>query len=354
MNPTMFHRVSGGVKRRPIIGGIVLLGLAVLPARAATLVAGTFEEGVSRLEQAISRASERGDFPLVQSLRLDLAKRYAGAQRYVEAARQYELVLASRPSRRQRVELFVALGRMRFALQDFNGAIGAFEDALHDDPHSWEAHFSLAQAYARVELNTRAIEEYQRCLALKPEALDAYEEMASIYQRLSYFDKAIACYEKVLQREARPESFLGLADCYVGEDDFGRATEILQRAKAVLPRADYDVQLGEVYRKRGYLAQAVSSWKEALQLDPGRDDVRLSLAVVEGQMRQFTDADRLYRRLLAAFPKSPLVHFCHAWALYDRGDRRAARMEALTVRALEPADMIKQYNERLLAQLQGA
>ena len=47
------------------------------------------------------------------------------------AARQYELLLASRPRRTERVRLFMLLGREKEALQEYGAAIQAYEDALH-------------------------------------------------------------------------------------------------------------------------------------------------------------------------------------------------------------------------------
>src|SRR5262245_24125065 len=98
-------------------------------------MAGTTEEISLRLERAIDRASEQGNYRHVQVLRLQLAKHLANTEAYAEAARQYELLLASRPSKRDRVRYSTDLGKMRDALQDYSGAIQAFQDAIHDAPN---------------------------------------------------------------------------------------------------------------------------------------------------------------------------------------------------------------------------
>src|SRR5580692_6128266 len=79
---------------------------------SAAPVAGTPEEITSRLQQAIDRASEQGNYQHVQALRLELAQHYAGTGSYALAARQYELLLASRPSRNERVSFSIELGKM--------------------------------------------------------------------------------------------------------------------------------------------------------------------------------------------------------------------------------------------------
>src|SRR5205823_13628385 len=66
-----------------------------------------------KLQQEIDEASEQGKFSYVQKLRLDLAEHFAATGDYADAARQYELILASRPGRSQRVKYFIELGKMR-------------------------------------------------------------------------------------------------------------------------------------------------------------------------------------------------------------------------------------------------
>lgn len=323
------------------VGGIGLPSGAALP----------LQEGARHLEQAIEVASLQGDYTQVQSLRLELAHHWAAAGHYGEAARQYELLLAARPPRKKRIALFVQLGHMRVAMQDYGKALDAYGDALHDDRSSWEANMAMARAYAHVDLNSRAVEAYQRCIRLRPPSYEPYQEMAEIYQRMGHLNKAISFYEKALRRSSRPEAYLGMADCYVRQDNIPKATEILQRAKTLLPRVDYDVRLGDIYEKKGDLLQAAKAWEEALKSDARRDDIRLHLAVVYNRLNRRSDSDRLFKVLLNAYPSSPLVHFLRAWVLYDRGEFPASRHEALTVQHWAPTELVRYYNERLLEEL---
>src|SRR5258708_7933209 len=97
---------------------LLLLASFALPVRAAAPVAGTAEEVASRLQRSIDRALEQGHYEYVQTLRQELARHYAAAGAFALAARQYELLLSSRPSRRERVAYFVELGKMRDADRD--------------------------------------------------------------------------------------------------------------------------------------------------------------------------------------------------------------------------------------------
>jgi len=309
------------------------------------------DQKIEGLLSRIDRSSEKGDLGTVQDLRGKLADYAAGTGRYDLAARQYELLLATRPRRKERVQFFTHLGRMRMALKDYSRAIASFDDALHDAPKDWEANLERARAFSATDINQRAIESYLRCIRLKPSAAAPYEELAGVYERQGFPRKALADYRQALAREPKPEIYLHMADCYVHLQSITQAVEVLAQAKARLPSADYDVRLGEIYQKLGDLGHAGAAWEEAIKADPKRDDVRLKLVLVYDHLHRPAETDLLFERLLAAYPRSPLVHYFHALVFLERGRKAAAREEAQQVEQLAPTELVAHYNELLISEL---
>ncbi len=330
---------------------VLFLILGTLSVAQAAPVAKNPDDVIVRLQNSIDRALERGQFGQVQTLRAELAQRYAAAGAFALSARQYELILASRPLKRDRVEYSIALGRMRDADRNYSGAIAAFQDALHDDPKSWDGNLYLAKSYDHAELNSKAIAVYTYCLRLRPKEAEPYEGIAHVYRQVGFLSKAIENYKKALTLEKKPETYLELSDTYARQGDEIKAKDVLQEAKAFLPRADYDVRLGQLYSRHGDMQKACQSWEDALTQDARRDDVRLQLALSYDQAKRPADADRLFKRLIADYPASPLVRFSRAWVLYARGDRAGARQEALQAERLGPTPVVRHYNEKLLARL---
>jgi tetratricopeptide (TPR) repeat protein len=339
------------MRKRSWILALIAVGLLTAGSAAAVPVKGNSEDVANRLQREIDHASEQGNSTHVQTLRVQLAKYYGSLQAYALAARQYELILASRPPRRERVDFFVELGRMRDADRDYDGAIQAFQDALHDDPKSWDANLDLARAYDHAELNSKAIDVYKRCIHLRPTSSEPYEGIARVYQQLGFLNKAVVNYQKAISLDKRPEYYLGLSDAYVRQGDIINAKDILQQAKAVVPRAEYDVRLGEIYQRHGDAVKACAAWEDALKIDLHRDDVRLSLALAYDHAGRISDSDRMFKHLLAEYPASPLVHYSRAWSLYARGDRDGARKEAALVQQLGPTAVVAHFNSELLGRL---
>ncbi len=309
------------------------------------------DQKITRFLAAIDRASEGGDFSSLQTLRMQLADFAGLIGRYDLASRQYEMLLAGRPGRADRVRYFTRLGNTRMALKDYGRAIEAFDDALHDNPKDWEANIQRARAFSAADLSQRAIESYLRCIKLKPDAVVPYEELADVYQKQGFLSNAIAYYEKALAREPKPEIYLHMADCYVHMKNVTQAMAILGQAKVRLPRADYDVRLGDIYQSLGDLSHAGLAWEEAIKADPKRDDVRLKLTMIYDQLHRRPETDRLFKNLIETYPQSPLVHYFKAMVLWGRGERTAARSEALFVQSLAPTEEVAHFNDLLLSEL---
>src|SRR5258708_2355343 len=219
---------------------------------------------ITSLMSEIERESEGGNFEKVQTLRMRLADYAARITRNDLAARQYELLLAARPGRADRVRYFTRLGKTRMAMQDYGRAIAAFDDALHDNPKDWESNLERARAFSSADIYQRAIESYERCIKLRPQEGAPYEDLARVYEKQGSQGRALAYFEKALAREAKPEIYLSMADCYVHLKNITQAIRVLEQAKTRLPRADYDVRLGDIYQSLGDLIRAGIAWEEAL------------------------------------------------------------------------------------------
>jgi len=316
-------------------------------AAAQTPVDPKIEDYLKRID----RYSEKGDFDTVLNVRTKLADYAATTGHYDVAERQYELLLATRPGRRDRVRFFTQLGKMRMALQDYSRAIASFDDALHDSPKDWEANLARARAFSAIDLNQRAIESYLRCIHLRPTEEAPYEELGQVYERQGFLGKALLQYQKAVSREPKSNTYLHMADCYVHLKNITQAIQVLEQAKAQIPSADYDVRLGEIYQSLGDAAHAGVAWEAALAADPKRDDVRLKLTLIYDQLHRQADTDRLFKELLLSYPQSPLVHYFRALVFLERGEKSAARAEAQLVEELSPTEAVAHYTDLLLTQL---
>src|SRR5882762_5995526 len=105
-------------------------GMLFLCSAPQAFAESTEDQKITHWLSDIDQSSDNGDFGAVQEIRARLADYAAGIGRYDLAARQYELLLAARPGRVERVKISTKLGDMRMALKDYGRAISAYDDAL--------------------------------------------------------------------------------------------------------------------------------------------------------------------------------------------------------------------------------
>jgi tetratricopeptide (TPR) repeat protein len=324
-------------------------GFLIMMLTGAVSAASSLTVGI--LQRQIDDAAEHGNFARVQLLRLQLAETFRDSSDYVQAARQYELLLASRPSRSERVSYSIQLGKMREATEDYSGAVSAYQDALHDNPKSWEGNLALARLYEHIDLPLNAAQAYQRCIKMRPGKREPLEELGEVYQQLGYLDRAVDLYKKALAISPQPQTYLKMSDCFMRKGNVAQAKQILEKAGEKVPLADYDIRLGEILLREKDDKGACAAWEKALRSDRQREDVRMHLAMLYNQLHRYDDSDRLFSHLTRNYPQSPLVHFLRAWALIYRGDRKGSRAEAEIVQSLQPTEAVQYYNQQLLAQL---
>ena len=218
-----------------------------------------------------------------------------------------------------------------------------FQRVVAVDPESYLGHRKLGIAHHEAGRHDEAIEQYERCLALRPEggaadawaglALSTYERGApgdldrtfealdaaldddprqpvawDLYEQLSLrarrADRLAARYEEALARD--PEfagAWLGLARLRARSEDHAGAVALAERALAADPAAaDALNLLGVELSYLGRFPEAEARLRSALALRPGDPAVLTNLGVVLSRTGRGLEATELWRAALAADP----------------------------------------------------
>jgi tetratricopeptide (TPR) repeat protein len=154
------------------------------------------------------------------------------------------------------------------------------------------AHNNLGVLYDGRGLHDKALEEYEKAVAINPTFADAHSNLGVAYKRKGAYDKAIKEYEKALAgnpnlTEARNN--LGLA--YYEQGMYDKAVEEYEKALAINPAlAETRYNLGLVYYFQGMVDKAVEEYEKAIAINPAFAVAHYKLGLTYYEKNNFAQA----------------------------------------------------------------
>ncbi len=287
----------------------------------------------------------------------------------------------------------LALGKLALAENDYRTAERLFQQAVRADPGYVAARLALADLYyGPLNDPQRAVREYRRALDQGVADAEKLVAIGDAVMAQGENDLALEAYAKaVALRPGEPAYQHRLSRASFAAKQLPRAVDAANAVLALTPdpgdpaqallRAEALVTLGDVQRLSGDLEAAVSSYNQALQVNPtlipaqiglglvavgqgnwgvatsyfqtaasfpgGQDDPMAQFWLAEGLLRQgnYAGADAAYRRALELQPVFPEAYLGLAQLQRARGDIGAA-LETIEIALQQRGD----YAEALLFQ----
>ncbi|MGE4357633.1 MAG: tetratricopeptide repeat protein, partial [Candidatus Omnitrophota bacterium] len=133
--------------------------------------------------------------------------------------------------------------------------------------------FSKGEVFLALGLYRRAEEEYRLGLQINPRVAGFYNNLGVIYQNEGKIDLAIEYYRKAQEIDPNlHNAILNLGAIYQERGDLDTALKLYKKIlrKHSPPSATLYNHLGDIYRKKGLLRQALLYFDRAISLDPER------------------------------------------------------------------------------------
>ncbi len=318
-------------------------------------------EAIGHLERAL--ANNFRDLPA----QFALAELYIRARRYDDAIKSLTDFLADRPGYPQAqlllIQAYQAVGRTddaRALIEELRGASGAGgaerSATQYEAQGDWAGAAEAWGALVRAEPQNQAYRIHQATalandgqLAAAREAVDAFierwpDEVAGWYlrteveQRAGRYDEAEQAARRITEIDPDdPRGPLSLAEVRTSRGDFSGVVDVL--APRVSAASDEDVQSGVYARMASLLSNAyvrMGSGKNAVRaLETARrrapDDLQVlfTLAATYERTREFDQAERAFRDLVAADPEhAPGLNYL-GYMLAERGRKLDEAVELI-------------------------
>lgn len=215
-------------------------------------------------------------------------------------------------------EHLVEQARERFELQDYYGAIHLLEEVIESGRAFADAHHLLGLSYSLAGQSEKALEQFDKALALNPHYVEALIHRALVLNELGREEEATA----VLRRAHRIDT---------GEHA-GFPTHISAKL------ANQHAAMGEAYLEAGGLAQAIEQYRAALELGPAFHDLRYKLGRLLLEAGRALDARDQFEMIVRERPGFLDAAAMLGLACYLSGDGLAARDVWEACRARRPED----------------
>jgi len=212
-------------------------------------------------------------------------------------------------------ELLQALNRLVSNQRWYKESVDLHLELTAKDPFAWAAWFNLGHAYYGCYEYEKAIEAFEYCYLINKSFAPAYLICAEVCQELLKFQKALTCYDEVLQFIKADEKLTyQIAECYFGLDNIESAKKYYLKAVQLNPSHDeLFFQIGKCYEREFSLKMAERFYLKAWEMDQTREDYVEALATCYFKMGRHSKVTPLLEKVIVINPTEE-----HAWVMYAK------------------------------------
>ena len=286
------------------------------------------DEGIAAYRKGLELA------PADTSLRLEFITVLRNAEKFDEAAAEYEFLSKSQPDN---LDIYRELGELYIQLGNENRAKTTYQRMIDRDPRN-----------AGIHLSIDAIAAYEKATSLAPNNLDYIQYYGEYYLRKDKRDKAVEIWNRMVAGDkAVPENYDRLARL-LGTREFRTDAIAASRKAVALAPGEYRYReaLARRLMENKEYAAALSEYTEASKLAPNEFFVeRMYDQQIEIFRRQGVLAEQIEK--MAAAPKTFNREKQLAKMYLKLGNLTSAMESLIQARTLKPDDV--PVNRRLAA-----
>lgn len=226
------------------------------------------------------------------------------------AVQQLRTALESADEPAEKAEGHAVLGTLMITIGNDEEAVAQLESSLAVDPNQPATRLKLADTLARLGQFEEALAGYDRLLGELDDTISVRVRRGTALINLRRHDEALAEFQRAVSSAPdNPDVRLRYAEALEYLDRPGEAERQRAEARRLSEQGnDKAAQVslvageGRLRSGSGDYTGAVEKYRQALDLDPSRSDIRLALASVLGHLKRYDEALEHYRSVIEAEP----------------------------------------------------
>lgn len=167
-------------------------------------------------------------------------------------------------------EYYHLLGIANCITNDWQAAINAIKSATALKPNYLDALNNLAYCYEQNQELDKALEVYQQVIAYRPNYFEANYGLGNVHFGLKQYDRALTYFERALKIDPKSKQVLyNIAQTYYEKGDFNKSIKVYKELLRLEPNHAFAwYNLGIIYRNKEKKKEAVKCIEQAVRLNP--------------------------------------------------------------------------------------
>lgn len=262
---------------------------------------------------------------------------YEEMRKFDMAAEAYEKYLRLNPDDPRDTASRLAICLLE--VQNYEGAIVAFKDAIKIDSKNLKLHENLAVAYKKVSKYDEAAEIYNSLAQMDPErANQYYNTIIQMYDEAKLPDKAIEAAKKMVELNPNSDTAVyNLGYMYVKLEKYKEAIEAFKKVTDIRP--DYEwayYNLGFCYNKLKKYKDSIEVFKKFAELAPENADAWFNIGVGYMLQKKFSSAVEPLKKAIELNPAYALAYYNLAITYLNLQDRYSAQEIYKKLSSIDP------------------
>lgn len=191
-----------------------------------------------------------------------------------------EFTLKDAPKRRIK-RAYILIADSYISMEEYDKAMLTLSEALEFYPKDLDIRLTLANVYYICDLNSRAIEEYQKVLQQDKNNPTAILGIAQAMLKEGFYTNASQYFKKylALTNTQAPRIYFEYATSQYMANNFAQALELALISLEQKPLPDTKLLIAKIYKSQGKLEKALLTIRDAWLMDINREDIYLTYAL---------------------------------------------------------------------------
>ena len=241
-----------------------------------------------------------------------MANSYFYNKEYSKAIETYELLLSKD---RNRADAYNLMGVSYLRLKDYIKAREQFRQSVLKDERFAASYFNLGEVHYALEDFRMAQVNLEIALEFLPNDKEVMLLLGKIYKQTKQREKALAVYEKLMQKDTKSASLsYEIASLYAEYKDFENAKKYYLKALQLEKNPNINAGLGSVYLNMKMYKEALEQLKIAAKVFTEKKELLYQAAFAANQCKEYKLAETYASQAFALDPKykSAIVELAYA------------------------------------------